>query len=655
MGVLLYGALAFLWHLQQPIAWHPQLDGKENLHLAASIAEGDFGDEPFYRAMLYPLLLALLRFLVGPDWLPLAASFAGLAAHWVAAGCVARLAERMWGTDSAGTFALAVYGLNPVLLHFALEPLDMTAATTLCLLGLVVLRWGGAAPAARLAPVGSGDVMSAVWRGREPSEDLVRKARAAAKAAASEASPPPWMRGEVPVLPSVGRVFAGGFLVGLAVLARPHFLPVVLLLPFVLAAAPLGGRLPWRRAALVWVAGAVCLAGFGTVNYSVGGEFRILPWQGAFNLYAANRDNANGKYFTQSVFHAELPDGMNPARAEAEALYARETGEAPPFDIDEQNAFWRGQFRASASEDPGRFAALQLRKVYYLFHDFEQYNNKTYAYHKARSPVLRWNPLGWGALLVLAVGVVVLARPRPVSVRGWLLLAAAYAAAMGIYYVSARFRIPLVSVLAVTAGGWGVFLTAAFRTRAGGFRRMAAEVFPGRRGVAAVCLMAGAAAVVFPPFFEARDTRTFIQDEMLLANAAAEGGADAEAADFARRALARDPSRQDGLRIFLVSAYNLALAGRLEFAGVGEWETLLDEAERFEPRDPAGFLVQGVVFWNSGQRERAVRQWAEGVERFGAAAESSRKCLAIVGVLPPEHAARLADDPEARAIRAILR
>ncbi len=626
-GVLLYGGLAFLWHVQQPIAWHPQLDAKENLYLAESLARGDFGEEPFYRAMLYPLLLAVLRWIVGPDWLPVAAAFAGLAAHWVAAGCVARLAERMWGTAMAGSFALAVYGLNPVLLHFALEPLDMTAAIVLCLLGFVVLRLGDAAS----------NVIPAVWRGDKPSADLLKKTRTGT------------------VAPSPGRVFAGGILVGLAVLARPHFLPVLLVLPLVLAAAPMGGRLPWPRAALVWVAAVVCLAGFGAANHAVGGEFRILPWQGAFNLYAANRENANGKYFTQTVFHAELPDGMNPARAEAEVIYARETGEKPPFSIDAQNAFWRERFRASMHEDPWRFAVLQLRKVYYLFHDFEQYNNKTFAYHKTRSPVLRWNPLGWGVLLVLALGAVVLARPRPPALRGWLLLAAVYAAAMGVYYVSARFRIPLVSVLAVTAGGWGVFLTPAARARAAGLRRMAAEVFPGRRGVAAVSVMAVAAAVVFPPFFEARDTRTFIQDEMLLANAAAEAGADAEAMDFARRALSRDPSRQDGLRIFLVSAFNLALEGKLELVGAGQWEAILDKAERFEPRDPAGYLVRGVVFWNNGQQERAVRQWVESVERFGEAGMSSFRSLAVVGALPPEQAQRLADHPEARALHGILR
>lgn len=653
IAVLLHGMLALLWHAQQPIAWHPQLDAKENLHLAENLARGDFGDEPFYRAMLYPLLLAGLRWLVGPDFLPVAASLLGLCAHWVAAGCVASLAGRLWRSASAGTLALALYGLNPVLLHFALEPLDMTVALALCLGGLVVL--GGGFFGSRGNAGGSlDDTDRVLWRPGASALDGPRESGSRSNAGAQTIRFP-WLGAAPRGVPGAGLVFAGGLLVGLAVLARPHFLPVLLLLPVVLATAPLGGRLPWRRAALVWVAGGFCLLGFGSANHAVGGEFRLMPWQGPFNLHAANRENANGKYFTQTVFHAHLPDGMNPARAEAEVLLARETGEAPPFDIDRQNAFWRERFWETVRDDPSRFAALQARKVYYLFHDFEQYNNKTYRFHKQRSPVLRWNPLGWGVLLVLAVGLLLVVRPLPVALRGWLLLAAAYAAAMVLYYVSARFRLPLVSFLVVTAAGWGAVGHAASLTRAKGFAGKFWAIAAGRRWALGAAVMALCALAVFPPFFNARDTRTFIQDEMLLANAAAEAGFDAEAVDFAGRALARDPTRQDGLRIYLVSAFNLAVSGAPE-AGEGEfWTALLPRAERLEPLDPAAFLVRGVVFWNNGQRERALGQWRESVRRFGSEAESSRKCLALAGALPRAEAWPLLQDEEARALRALLR
>ncbi len=42
-------------------------------------------------------------------------------------------------------------------------------------------------------------------------------------------------------------------------------------------------------------------------------------------------------------------------------------------------------------------------KAYALLNNWEQYNNKTFEFHKERLPWLRWNPLCWGMLLVLGV------------------------------------------------------------------------------------------------------------------------------------------------------------------------------------------------------------------------------------------------------------
>jgi glycerophosphoryl diester phosphodiesterase len=542
--------------------------------------------------MLYPALLACLRLLVGATWLPLAAALLGLGAHGLASACVARLADRLWGGRAAGTLALALYGLNPVLLHFALEPLDATVALALCLAGLTVAGLGLARP------------------------------------------------------PAARRVAGGALLLGLAALARPHFLPVLLVAPVALALPALGGVLPWRRAALVWLGGGACLLLFGALNLRVGGEFRLLPWQGAFNLYAANRAGADGRYFTQEAFVADLAPGVNPARAEAEMVFARATGAEPPFAIAAQNRFWRERFIQTIRADPLGFAALQARKLYYLGNDFEPYNNKTYAYHKARAPLLRWNPLGWGVLLALAAGALAWQAPWPRALRGWLLIGAAYAAGMGLYFISARFRIPLVPVLVVCAAGWGPVLAAT--PWRGGMRAR------GRR-LDALAAMALAGLLAWSPFFGARDTATFVQDEILLANAAAEAGADAQALAFARAALARDPARQDALRILLLSAFNLALDEDPAFAAAGGWAALGEAAARFQPWDPAGCLVAGVARWNNGEQAAAQAVWQAAVQNFGPAADNSRICLALIGADGADAVVAATDPAVAATLRRLLR
>jgi hypothetical protein len=58
------------------------------------------------------------------------------------------------------------------------------------------------------------------------------------------------------------------------------------------------------------------------------------------------------------------------------------------------------------------------RKAYALLNNWEQYNNKTYAFHKALSPWLSWNPLCWGLLLVLGPSPAAARLARVPALRG---------------------------------------------------------------------------------------------------------------------------------------------------------------------------------------------------------------------------------------------
>src|SRR5690606_22646785 len=80
------------------------------------------------------------------------------------------------------------------------------------------------------------------------------------------------------------------------------------------------------------------------------------------------------------------------------------------------------------------------------------YNNKTYAFHKARSPWLRLNPLGWSLLLLGAGLALVFGRAQ--GLRWPLILTALiYAAGVAVFFVSARFRLPITPLLATATAG----------------------------------------------------------------------------------------------------------------------------------------------------------------------------------------------------------
>jgi hypothetical protein len=237
----------------------------------------------------------------------------------------------------------------------------------------------------------------------------------------------------------------------------------------------------------------------------------------------------------------------NPARAESIILYEQEEP-GRPGGIPAMNAHWRGRFLGEVASHPLRWAALMARKAYALANNWEQYNNKTYAFHKARSPWLRWNPLCWGLLLVLGVaGGARLACESPRAAAFLALVCAATAASILLFFVSARFRLPLAAVLAVLAGG--------------ALGRPAFWRPWGARGRACLALgLAAAAAVAFSDAGGVRDPSTFVADHVLLARAAFTVGDDATALSEAREALRMQPWHPDAAAIAAAAQAELAKA-----------------------------------------------------------------------------------------------
>jgi hypothetical protein len=469
------------WYLGTPLGRVPVLDERENLDLAAAIFGGTLPPEPFYRAPGYALLLAGLRALgVTAAGLFPAALALGALLHGIGAALAASIAGRWFGNRSA-LIAGILFAMDPVLVHFATQALDSTLALTLFLAGL--------------------DSFAAAV------EDRGRAL--------------PWAR--------------AGIFWALATLARPNYLLVWLVAPLAAAAQPLAAR---ARAGIVAAAlsGALLFAAAAAWQRSVSGVAGFLPWQGSYNLWAANRPGANGRYYTQRVSLSPALARANPARAESILLYRQETG-ATGADIPAMSAHWRGRFLGEVAAHPLRWSALMARKAYALLNNWEQYNNKTYAFQKALSPWLRWNPVCWGLLLVPAVaGGARLAFSKARAAAALGAVFAACAASVLLFFVSARFRIPLAAVCAVLAGG---------ALGSPGFWRG----WPAGRKAALAGGGALAALVAFSSLWSVDDRSTFVQDHVLLARAAFAVGDDATALREATAALALQPWHPDAAAI----------------------------------------------------------------------------------------------------------
>jgi hypothetical protein len=364
---------------------------------------------------------------------------------------------------------------------------------------------------------------------------------------------------------------------------------------------------------------ALLLHGF--INQRVSGEFRVLPWQGPYNLYAGNHSGANGKYLVQHVSFADLPAGVNPARMESEYLYRQAVGPEAELDIDAMNAYWRQALVEEIQEQPVRWLGLMGRKLVYLFNDWEQYNNLSYEYHKERFALLRYNPLGWCVLLIgglagLLVGWSRLDRSRGLVV---VLLVLGYAGGLLLFFVSARFRLPLASLMCVFSGGL-VFCTVS-RLRMLGLLR-----------VGLVCCLGALLAVVgYGNWFNAKDRAPYIQDEALLATASLQAGRDDLALEYADAVLARDGTRSGARRTQVSALFNLWLMAADAERAEAFWLRLVSALEELSQPDASAYFIQGVVEWRGQEAARAKASWHAGLARFGEEASSCAKALQAIG------------------------
>jgi Dolichyl-phosphate-mannose-protein mannosyltransferase len=485
-----YALLHLNWYLGTPLGRVPVLDERENLDLANAIFGGTLPAEPFYRAPGYALLLAGVRSAgVGAAGLFPAALLLGTLMHAANALLVASLAKRWFG-DLAALLAGLLFALDPVLVHYATQALDSTFSLTLFLAGLAFL-------ADALAP------------------------------------------------PCRARSWAGaGLLWACAVLVRPNYLLVWAVAPLLALVQPVTGaaRLKILCASL---AGVILFLAASMWQKAETGSAGFLPWQGPYNLWAANRPGANGRYYSQRISLPPSLARMNPARSESLILYQMET-QGGPTDIASMNAHWRQRFRDEVESHPLDWAKLMARKAYALFNNWEQYNNKTFAFHKALSPWLRWNPICWGLLFVLAVmGAARLAALSPRTAGALALIGAACAISIVLFFVSARFRLPLVALGAVLSGG---ALSSPLFWRG----------WPKARGAALAACAAFAALLAFSSLGGVAGEETFVQDHALLARAAFTVGDDTLALSEARAALELQPQHPDALAIEKAAGAELA-------------------------------------------------------------------------------------------------
>lgn len=250
---------------------------------------------------------------------------------------------------------------------------------------------------------------------------------------------------------------AAGASLGLLALNRPNALV------FAGAAAAAVFVVQWRqaaadherpvrrvaRAAILLASLLAVLAANAARNYAVSGQSVVIASHGGLNFYIGNHDRADGTYTPVPGITPSIAGQAGDSTRVAEAAAGRTL---TPSEVSNYFA-WRAVDWMTAH--PTDALRLWLRKIGILLNRVDVPLNYSYAFY-AGEPGSLLRVLAAGPWLLLPFGLLGLCWPGlRANRRGywvWAMFVPVYGAAVALFFVSDRYRMPLLVPLCATAG-----------------------------------------------------------------------------------------------------------------------------------------------------------------------------------------------------------
>ena len=270
--------------------------------------------------------------------------------------------------------------------------------------------------------------------------------------------------------------------------------------------------------AAIFIAGlALVLLPVAVRNYAVGGGFYLTTSQFGPNFFIGNNPQADGTYMSLRFGRGAPEYERTDATELAEHALGRSLTPA------EVSGYWTTRAVDFITGRPGEWLALVGRKILLLFNATEMLDTEAQESHAEWSWPLRIG--GWfghfGLLVPLAVVGLVLCWRQRTRLAVLYVMLAAYAASVIMFYVFARYRLPLVPLLLLFAAAGMAAVPAWLRTAA-----------PSARGSLAAVVVAAAIFSNWPVL--SKPLMMAITETNLAVALQAEGKADQAAAHYER-------------------------------------------------------------------------------------------------------------------------
>jgi tetratricopeptide (TPR) repeat protein len=253
-------------------------------------------------------------------------------------------------------------------------------------------------------------------------------------------------------------LLAAGVVFGVQTLNRPNVLIAAAAVILVLAM----DRRRIRPA--VWmVAGVVVgLAPVAIRNVAVTGEWTLVSSHGGLNFYIGNNPNATG-------FYALVP-GVTPSIEGQERDVRAVAGQALGHSVTaaEASDYFFGLSRSWIVSNPGQALLLFLKKMGYVFSSAHAPLPHSYPFYASdMRTALRFLLVGPWLLIPLGLAglIIGLGSARSDAFAAWAVFVPAYAAAVAVFFVAERYRLPMLVALCVCSGAPVEHAARAFLTR----------------------------------------------------------------------------------------------------------------------------------------------------------------------------------------------
>jgi len=238
-----------------------------------------------------------------------------------------------------------------------------------------------------------------------------------------------------------------GLACGLSAIARPNmllFVPVICLYYFLMPDNHL--RQLWKKAVdlcIFGVALALIITPVTIRNYIVSGDFVLIASQGGVNFYIGNNPQSDGK---TAIVPGTRPDWWG-GYEDSRALAISELGPGAR-DSDISRFYYQKAF-AYIKSDFRSWSRLMGKKVLFLLGSFEPSNNYAISFMTGFAPVYSFIPFSFKLLAPFGLTglLFLLTRKKGAAILPLFLIT--YAFSIVLFFVTARYRLPLIPLLAV--------------------------------------------------------------------------------------------------------------------------------------------------------------------------------------------------------------